>query len=104
VRKFAVAGALRDDGLCRGVHGDQGEQTGALRWNDIHEASISIDERFCRGDWGEPKSEASCATIAVNRAVIERIHRLKLLTVKVSAGRAVRNYRVVGADWCSHAG
>ena len=70
----------------------------ALRWNDIHEASISIDERFCRGDWGEPKSEASCATIAVNRAVIERIHRLKLLTVKVRAGRAVRKYRVVKSD------
>jgi integrase len=70
----------------------------ALRWNDIPEASISIDERFCRGDWGEPKSEASCATIAVNCAVIERIHRLKLLTVKVRAGRAVRKYRVVKSD------
>jgi integrase len=70
----------------------------ALRWNDIHEASICIDERYCRGDWGEPKSEASCATIAVNRAVIARIHRLKLLTVKVRAGRAVRKYRVVKSD------
>src|SRR5262249_12470764 len=29
-----------------------------LRWNDVHERSITIDERFCRGDWGEPKSDA----------------------------------------------
>ena len=52
-----------------------------LRWNDVHEGSITIDERFCRGDWGAPKSDASNATIAVNRSVIQRIHRLKLLTV-----------------------
>lgn len=70
----------------------------ALRWNDIHADSITIDERFCRGDWGSPKSEASNATIAVNRCVIERIHRLKVLTVKVKAGRAVRKYKVVKSD------
>jgi integrase len=52
----------------------------------------------CRGDWGAPKSEASNATIGVNRCVIERIHRLKLLTVNVRAGRAVRKYRVVKSD------
>jgi integrase len=69
-----------------------------LRWNDVHQDSITIDERFCRGDWGAPKSEASNATIAVNRCVIERIHRLKLLTVEVRAGRAVRKYRVVKSD------
>ena len=45
--------------------------------------------------WGAPKSEASNATIGVNRCVIERIHRLKLLTVQVKAGRAVRRYKVV---------
>ncbi len=22
-----------------------------LRWSDIHEQSITIDERYCRGDW-----------------------------------------------------
>jgi integrase len=73
-----------------------------LRWNDIHADSITIDERFCRGDWGAPKSEASNATIAVNRCVIERIHRLKLLTVEVKGGgpgnKAVRKYRVVKCD------
>jgi integrase len=69
-----------------------------LRWDDVHERSITIDERYCRGDWGAPKSDASNATIAVNRSVIERIHRLKLLTVEVRAGLAVRRYRVVKSD------
>ena len=69
-----------------------------LRWNDLGENTITIDERYCRGDWGAPKSESSNATIAVNRAVIERIHRLKLLTIEVKAGRAIRKYRVVKLD------
>jgi len=69
-----------------------------LRWNDIHENSITVDERFCRGDWGAPKSEASNSTIAVNKNVIRRIQRLKLLTVEVRAGLAVRKYRVVKSD------
>jgi len=69
-----------------------------LRWNDLHESAITIDERCCRGDWGAPKSDASNTTIAVNRCVIERIHHLKVLTVAVRAGRAVRNYKVVKSD------
>jgi integrase len=69
-----------------------------LRWNDIHDHSITIDERFCRGDWGEPKSDASNTTIPVNAKVIERIQALRTLTVEVKAGRAVRRYRVVKAD------
>lgn len=69
-----------------------------LKWNDVGESSLTIDERFCRGDWAAPKSEASNATIAVNRSVIERIHRLKLLTVEVRAGLAKRKYRVVKSD------
>jgi integrase len=69
-----------------------------LRWNDLGENSITIDERFCRGDWGAPKSDASNATIGVNRCVIERIHRLKTITVSVKAGRAVRKYRAVKSD------
>jgi integrase len=69
-----------------------------LKWADIGKGAITIDERFCRGDWGAPKSEASNATIAVNKAVIERIHRLETLTVEVKAGRAKRRYRVVKSD------
>ena len=69
-----------------------------LRWGDIHEHSITIDERYCRGDWGEPKSDASNTTIPVNRKVIERIQRLRALTVEVKAGRATRRYPVVKSD------
>lgn len=64
----------------------------------MHEDSITIDERYCRGDWGTPKSEASNDTIPVNRAVIERILRLKTLTVEVNAGRATRRYKIVKSD------
>jgi hypothetical protein len=54
-----------------------------LRSNDIGASSITIDERFCRGDWGAPKSEASNATIGVNSCVVDRIHRLKGLTSRL---------------------
>jgi integrase len=69
----------------------------ALRWRNVSldQNKISIEERYCRGDWGAPKSEASNATIDVNRAVIERIMRLKTLTVELKAGRAVRRYPAV---------
>ena len=66
-----------------------------LRWRNVHEDSITIDERYCRGDWGAPKSEASNATVPVLLKVIERIQRLKSLTVEVRAGRAVRRYPAV---------
>jgi integrase len=69
-----------------------------LRWGDVHDHSITIDERYCRGDWGEPKSDASNTTIPVNRKVIERIQRLRTLTVEVKAGRATRRYAVVRSD------
>jgi integrase len=71
----------------------------ALRWQDVGPDSIAVEQRYCRGDWSKPKSRASNATIAVDRHVIQRIHRLKLLTVEVRAGRgAVRRYRVVKPD------
>jgi len=73
-------------------------EVAALRWRNVHEDSITIDERYARGDWGAPKSNASNATVAVNRAVIERIHRLKTLTVSVPAGNATRKVRVVKSD------
>src|SRR5215471_102494 len=37
-----------------------------LKWSDIQGSSITIDERYCRGDWGAPKSDASNATIPLN--------------------------------------
>jgi integrase len=71
-----------------------------LRWEDVHEDSITVDERCCRGDWGAPKSDSSNATIGVNHTVIERLHRLKLLTVEGRCGGkgAVRKYKVVKKD------
>jgi integrase len=69
-----------------------------LRWKNVHEDSIRIEERYCRGDWGAPKSHASNATIAINKAVWERLQRLKNLTVQVRAGTGVRSYAVVKSD------
>jgi hypothetical protein len=51
-----------------------------LRWRNIHEDTITIDERYFRGDWSSPKSEASNATVPVPPEVIRRIHALKNLT------------------------
>jgi integrase len=70
----------------------------ALKWEDIHSDSITIDERYCRGDFAAPKTEASNATIGVDRGVIERIHRLKLLTVEVRAGLQTRRHKLVKSD------
>jgi ATP-dependent helicase/nuclease subunit A len=69
-----------------------------LKWEDVGADSLTIDERCCRGDWDAPKSEASNATIGVEPCVIERINRLKQLTVDVKAGRATRHYKVVKSD------
>jgi len=68
-----------------------------LRWRCIHRDSISVEERYCRGDWSQPKSEASAATIGVSPQVIARILRLKTLSVKIGAGGqgAVREYKLV---------
>ena len=69
-----------------------------LKWRSIHTDSITIEERFCRGDWSVPKTEASAATIGVSREVIARVLRLKTLTVEVRAGRAMREYKLVKSD------
>lgn len=53
-----------------------------LRRRNFHEDSITIEQRYCRGDWGAPKSAASNATVPVNRAVIDRIRRLDILMRK----------------------
>lgn len=69
-----------------------------LRWNDVGDDCLMVDERCCRGDWSVPKSEASNAAVAVQRHVIERIYALKLRTICVRAGRAVRKYKAVKSD------
>jgi integrase len=66
-----------------------------LRWRDVKADAIVISERYCRGDWSCPKTDASVAPVAVEPEVIERLERLKTLTVKIRAGRAVREYPLV---------
>ena len=67
----------------------------ALKWRCIHDDAIDVQERFHRGDWSCPKTEASAALIPVHPVVIARLERLKTLTVEVRAGRAVRRHKLV---------
>jgi integrase len=60
-----------------------------LRWRNVHSHSITIEERNSRGDWDQPKSESSRATIPVDAHVIQRIERLKSMEVVVRAGHAI---------------
>jgi integrase len=66
-----------------------------LKWRCIHADSITVEERFSRGDWSVPKTQASAATIAVDSQIVSRILRLKTLSVKVRAGSAVRTHKLV---------
>jgi integrase len=66
-----------------------------LKWRCIHADSITIEERYCRGDWSVPKTDASAATIGVDAEVIARLLRLITLTVEVRAGNAVRKHKLV---------
>ena len=70
----------------------------ALKWRCIHADSITVEERYFRGDWSTPKTDASAATIGVAPEVIARMLRLKSLTVEVRAGRAVRKHKLVKSD------
>ena len=70
-----------------------------LKWNDVHADAITIDEKYCRGEWAEPKSAASNTTIAVLPEVIQRISRLKGLSVRIGGGRGGhQTYKVVKSD------
>jgi integrase len=71
-----------------------------LRWEDIHADSLTIDERYCRGDWSVTKTPGSSATIAVDPSVIERIQRLRTLEVELNWGGqgARRRIKVVRSD------
>jgi len=68
-----------------------------LKWEDVGLDSLTIDERYCRGDWDVPKTEASNATIAVVTEVIQRIHALKNLEVEINWGGqgAKKKFKVV---------
>jgi integrase len=57
-----------------------------LRWEDVRSDSLSVDERYCRGDWSVTKTEGSAAAISVDQGVIARILRLKTLEVELNWG------------------
>jgi integrase len=71
-----------------------------LKWEDVHADSLTIDERFCRGDWGCPKTRASSATIGVHASVIRRITQLKdaKVTINWGARGARRTFKLVRSD------
>ncbi len=70
----------------------------ALKWHCIGEDSITIEERYCRGDWSHTKSAYSAATIGVGPHVIHRIQQLKHMTVTYRAGHATRKVQAVRVD------
>jgi len=69
-----------------------------MKWRCVHEDAITIEERYCRGEWGIPKSQASNATIPVQSWCDRNASiGLKTVTVEVKAGTAVRRYSAVKA-------
>ena len=81
-----------------GFTGLRVSELAGLCWRNIGVDSITVEQRFCRGDWDQPKSEASQATVAVDTHVTERIQRLKGIEVVIRAGRACRQYKAVKSD------
>jgi integrase len=71
-----------------------------LKWEDVHADSLTIDERYHRGDWSQPKTLGSSADIGVDEQVIERILRLKDMEVTINwGGRGARkSFKVVRTD------
>ena len=69
-----------------------------LLWRNVHADSITVEQRYCRGDWDKPKSDASRATIAVDDHVIDRIQKLKSIEIVVRAGKGRRRYKAVKSD------
>jgi len=59
----------------------------ALRWKDVSQDSLTVDEGYCRGAFAPPKSVKSNRVIPVLPAVIARIESLKTVTVEVGGGR-----------------
>ena len=57
-----------------------------LKWDDVQDDAITVDERYCRGDWSVTKTAGSSTTIGVALSVIGRIRRLKTLEVEINWG------------------
>jgi integrase len=71
-----------------------------LKWDDVHDEALTVDERYCRGDWSVTKTAGSSTTIGVAASVIARIHQLKALEVQINWGGmgARKRFKVVRSD------
>lgn len=71
-----------------------------LKWEDVHSDSLTIDEKYCRGDWGCPKTAGSSATIGVGASVVQRIQRLRDVEVTINWGAngAKKTFKLVRSD------
>ena len=71
-----------------------------IRWEDVRDESLTVDERFCRGDWSITKTKGSTGSISVDSSVIARIRRLKSLEVELNWGGrgAKKRIKVILAD------
>lgn len=66
-----------------------------LRFRNIDGRLLTIEQKYSRGRWGAPKSDASNATIIVAKGVIDRIFAMRGNKVSVKAGHATRVFEVV---------
>jgi integrase len=65
-----------------------------LKWDDVHDEALTVDERYCRGDWSITKTASSATTIGVALSVISRIRRLKTLDVELNWGGSGARKRI----------
>jgi integrase len=71
-----------------------------LKWEDVHAEALTVNKRYCRGDWSVTKTTGSSATIGVPQSVIARIYRLKTLSVVINWGGkgAKKCFKLVRSD------
>jgi len=70
-----------------------------LKWEDVHDEALTVDERYCRGYWSITKTTGSSTTIGVASSVIARLRRLKTLEVEINWGgkEARKRFKLVRA-------
>jgi integrase len=75
------------------------ELTG-LKWEDVHDEALTVDERYCRGNWSVTKTTGSSTTVGVASSVIARLRRLKKLEVQINWGGkgARKRFKLVRSD------
>ncbi len=57
-----------------------------LKWEDVHNDALTVDERHSRGNWSITKTTGSATTIGVAPEVIDSIRQLKTLEVELNWG------------------